>query len=97
MSAIVLFKGKGIDQKKREALVEAFRKADKNHDGRLSAEEVHGIYVSHGFEISLEEVKRMVEVADKDGSGMLTEKEFVDGTNSGELPVSRLFAPLSAK
>ena len=41
MSAIVLFSERKIrDRHKREALIEAFRKADKNGDGRLSVDEV---------------------------------------------------------
>ena len=37
-------------------LVEAFRKADKNGDGRLSTAEIHGIYLDHGVEVTMEEV-----------------------------------------
>jgi len=41
MSAIVLFNQQKIrDRHKREALVDAFRKADKNGDGKLSVDEV---------------------------------------------------------
>ena len=37
-------------------LVEAFRKADKNGDGRLSTAEIHGIYLDHGVDVTMEEV-----------------------------------------
>ena len=37
-------------------LVEAFRKADKNIDGRLSTEDIHGIYLDHGVDMTMEEV-----------------------------------------
>ena len=40
----------------REMLVEAFRKADKNGDGRLSTAEIHGIYLDHGVDVTMEEV-----------------------------------------
>ena len=40
----------------REMLVEAFRKADKNGDGRLSTAEIHGIYMDHGVDVTMEEV-----------------------------------------
>ena len=79
MSAIVLFNQQKIrDRHKRDALIDAFRRADKNGDGRLSVDEVYGIYVDHGVEVTREEVAKIVEAADKDGTGLLTEKEFVD-------------------
>ena len=36
--------------------MEAFRKADKNGDGRLSTAEIHGIYLDHGVDVTMEEV-----------------------------------------
>ena len=88
MSAIVLFNQQRIrDRHKRDALIEAFRKADTNKDGRLSAEEIHGIYLEHGVEVTLQEVREMVVKADKDGTGMLTEKEFIDSGTASEVRV----------
>ena len=93
MSAIVLFNQQRIrDRQKREQLAEAFRKADKNGDGRLSVEEIHGIYQAHGVEVTREDVQKIVEAADKDGTGLLTEKEFVNSQAVGE--VSSLFRVL---
>ena len=46
---------------------------------------MYGIYVDHGVEVSREEVQRMVEAADKDGTGLLTEKEFVNSPKAGEV------------
>ena len=86
MSAIVLFNQQRIrDRQKREQLAEAFRKADKNGDGRLSVEEIHGIYQAHGVEVTREDVQKIVEAADKDGTGLLTEKEFVNSQAVGEV------------
>ena len=88
MSAIVLFNQQRIrDRQKREQLAEAFRKADKNGDGRLSVEEIHGIYQAHGVEVTREDVQKIVEAADKDGTGLLTEKEFVNSQAVGEVSV----------
>ena len=85
MSAIVLFNQQRIrDRHKREALIEAFHKADKNGDGRLNVDEVLGIYLSHGVDVTREEVQKMVEAADKDGTGMLTEQEFLNSQRPGE-------------
>jgi hypothetical protein len=82
MSAIVLFNQQRIrDRQKREALVEAFHRADKNGDGRLSVDEVLSIYVEHGVDVTRDEVQRMVDAADKDGTGLLTQKEFVNSQN----------------
>ena len=45
MSAIVLFSERKIrDRHKKEALIEAFRKADKNEDGRLNDDEVRKLW-----------------------------------------------------
>lgn len=86
MSAIVLFNQQKIrDRHKREALAEAFRKADKNGDGRLNVDEVLGIYLDHGVEVTREEVQRMVTAADKDGTGQLTEQEFLNSSKPGEV------------
>jgi len=86
MSAIVLFNQQRIrDRHKREMLVEAFRKADKNGDGRLTTEEIHGIYLDHGVEVTMGEVQKMVDEADKDGTGLLTEKEFMQSSATEDL------------
>jgi Ca2+-binding EF-hand superfamily protein len=86
MSAIVLFNQQRIrDRHKREMLVEAFRKADKNGDGRLSTAEIHGIYLDHGVDVTMEEVQKMVDEADKDGTGLLTEKEFMQSSATEDL------------
>jgi len=85
MSAIVLFNQQRVrDRQKREQLTEAFRKADKNGDGRLSVEEIHGIYTAHGVDVSREDVQKIVDAADKDGTGLLTEKEFVNSQAVGD-------------
>ena len=86
MSAIVLFNQQRIrDRQKREQLAEAFRKADKNGDGRLSAEEIYGIYSAHGVDVTREDVQKIVDAADKDGTGLLTEKEFVNSQAVGDV------------
>ena len=92
MSAVVLFNKERVrDRQKREQLTEAFRKADKNGDGRLSVEEIHGIYTAHGVDVTREEVQKIVDAADKDGTGLLTEKEFVNSQAVGDVSWALLF------
>ena len=57
----------------------------KNGDGRLSVEEIHGIYLAHGVDVTLEDVQKIVDAADKDGTGLLTEKEFVNSQAVGDV------------
>ena len=35
-------------------------KADKNGDGRLSVEEIHGIYLAHGVDVTRDDVQKIV-------------------------------------
>ena len=39
------------DRQKRDSMIEAFRRADKNGDGRLSVDEIYAIYIEHGIEV----------------------------------------------
>ena len=57
----------------------------QNGDGRLSVEEIHGIYLAHGVHVTREEVQKIVDAADKDGTGLLTEKEFVNSQAVGDV------------
>ena len=40
------------DRQKRDSMIEAFRRADKNGDGRLSVDEIYAIYIEHGIEVT---------------------------------------------
>ena len=59
--------------------------------------EIHGIYIEHGVDVTLQEVQEMVKLADKDGTGMLTEKEFVESGAQEVSPSSiiLLYSPVS--
>ena len=67
----------------------------QNGDGRLSVEEIHGIYSAHGVDVTREEVQKIVDAADKDGTGLLTEKEFVYSQAVGD--VSEFLSATSLK
>merc|ERR1712141_471514 len=43
-----------------------------------------GIYTAHGVDVSREDVQKIVDAADKDGTGLLTEKEFVNSQAVGD-------------
>ncbi len=75
------------------SLMELCRKADKNGDGRLSVDEIHGIYLAHGVDVTREDVQKIVDSADKDGTGLLTEKEFVNSTAVGEVCILLYWPP----
>jgi len=44
-----------------------------------------GIYLEHGVDVSKEEVQKIFDAADKDGTGLLTEQEFVNSSKPGEV------------
>ena len=44
-----------------------------------------GIYLEHGVEVTRDEVQRIFDAADKDGTGLLTEQEFVNSSKPGEV------------
>ena len=69
-------------------------KGRKHKSLQMEQQEIHGIYIDHGVDVTFEEVQEMVKAADKDGTGMLTEKEFVE---SGAQEVSRLLAMSSKR
>ncbi len=47
--------------------------------------QVLGIYTEHGVEVTRDEVQRIFDAADKDGTGLLTEQEFVNSSKPGEV------------
>ena len=44
-----------------------------------------GIYTEHGVDVTRDEVQRIFDAADKDGTGLLTEQEFVNSSKPGEV------------
>merc|ERR1712018_386247 len=43
-----------------------------------------GIYLAHGVDVTRDDVQKIVDAADKDGTGLLTEKEFVNSQAVGD-------------
>ncbi|KAB2604512.1 calcium-binding protein CML23 [Pyrus ussuriensis x Pyrus communis] len=78
-------KGSGIGAAgSMEELKKIFNKFDKNGDGRISCDELRGIFGELGSETaSLEEVQRIMAEFDKDGDGHIDIAEFAEIINGG--------------
>ncbi|CAN6678975.1 unnamed protein product [Malus baccata var. baccata] len=67
-----------------EELKKVFDKFDKNGDGRISCDELRGVFGDLGSEtVSLEEVQRIMTEFDKDGDGHIDIEEFAEIINGG--------------
>lgn len=74
--AMFLMLKKSSDRRQREALEAAFKKADKNGDGFLSADEYYRILKDHGVDCSYDEIRNIMQIADKDHDGKISKEEF---------------------
>merc|ERR1712062_398635 len=75
--AMFLMLKKSSDRRQREALEAAFKKADVNGDGFLSADEYYRILKDHGIDCTYEEIMQIMQEADKDHDGKISREEFV--------------------
>lgn len=75
--AMFLMLKKSSDRRQREALEAAFKKADVNGDGFLSADEYYRILKDHGVDCSYEEIMHIMQIADKDHDGKISKEEFI--------------------
>ncbi|XP_059098211.1 calmodulin-4-like [Tigriopus californicus] len=75
--AMFLMLKKSSDRRQREALEEAFKRADVNGDGRLSVDEYYQILKEHGIECNREEIIQIMQIADKDHDGFISKEEFL--------------------
>lgn len=57
---------------------EAFRVADLNHNGLISADEIRYLMESRGFFISNNEARAVTKKFDRNGDGLITYPEFMD-------------------
>jgi len=88
--AMFLMLKKSSDRRQREALEAAFKKADKNGDGYLSADEYYRILKDHGVDCSYDEIMTIMQIADKDHDGKISKEEF-----TGEKPKAKDMDPES--
>jgi len=82
--AMFLMLKKSNDRRQREALEAAFKKADVNGDGYISADEYYRILKDHGIECTHEEILQIMQIADKDHDGKISKEEFVGGPSATE-------------
>jgi len=73
----VLMLKKSSDRKRRETLEAAFKKADKNGDGLLTADEYYTVLKEHGVECTYDEVMNIMAMADKNHDGKISKEEFL--------------------
>jgi len=84
--AMFLMLKKSSDRRQREALEAAFRRADANGDGYISADEYYTILKDHGVECTHEEILQIMQIADKDHDGKISKEEFIG--EAGASPTS---------
>ena len=84
---MILMLKKSADRRQREALEEAFKRADINGDGKLSVDEYSRIFTEHGVAITRDEIEHMINLADKDQDGFISKEEFLG--EEGETPPTR--------
>ncbi|KAL3626666.1 putative calcium-binding protein cml13 [Castilleja foliolosa] len=66
----------GLNQQKRQEIKEAFELFDTDGSGTIDAKELNVAMRALGFEMSEEEITRMIAEVDKDGSGAIDFDEF---------------------
>ncbi|KAL0448274.1 UNVERIFIED_CONTAM: Caltractin, partial [Sesamum latifolium] len=66
----------GLTQQKRQEIKEAFELFDTDGSGTIDAKELNVAMRALGFEMSEEEITRMIAEVDKDGSGAIDFDEF---------------------
>ncbi|PIN20023.1 Ca2+-binding protein (centrin/caltractin), EF-Hand superfamily protein [Handroanthus impetiginosus] len=66
----------GLTQQKKQEIKEAFELFDTDGSGTIDAKELNVAMRALGFEMSEEEINRMIAEVDKDGSGAIDFDEF---------------------
>jgi calmodulin len=71
------FYGDGEEPSAEAELLEAFRIFDRNGDGFITEEELRQALLNLGERLTGEQIKDMLNAADKDGNGLIDYSEFV--------------------
>lgn len=69
--------GKICESDGEEELREAFKVFDKNGDGKISAEELLGVFLAMGDVCTIEDCNRMIGGVDSDGDGLVCFDDFL--------------------
>ncbi|AES70464.2 putative parvalbumin [Medicago truncatula] len=75
--------GNGTIDFTEEDFIISFPKPDKDHNGFVSASELHYYLTNHGTKVTKEEVDEYVREADVDGDGQINFEEFVKAVTMG--------------
>eukprot|EP00090_Calanus_glacialis_P034359 TRINITY_DN5764_c0_g1_i1.p2 TRINITY_DN5764_c0_g1~~TRINITY_DN5764_c0_g1_i1.p2 ORF type:complete len:172 (-),score=70.32 TRINITY_DN5764_c0_g1_i1:84-599(-) len=73
----IIFYHPRLGEKRSKIMEEAFRRADRDGNGRITVEEIMTVFKENGVSCSKEEIETIFISADKDGSGQLNIKEFI--------------------
>jgi len=77
-SSSILLLQRANNKRERKMLSDAFKKADKNGDGKLSYEEYWHVIQKSRINITEEEFQEIMKIKDTDGDGTISIKEFLN-------------------
>ena len=74
----------------QRAMMEAFKAIDADGDGELTADEIYQALAKNDTNVSLERIHEIMEKADKDHNGTISQQEYMDAVAEDILPPSWL-------
>eukprot|EP00605_Chrysophyceae_sp_TOSAG23-4_P000219 GSChrysophyteH1.ASY1.ANO1.256.1 assembled CDS len=83
MKRKLLLEHAGKKHESLDSLLQIFRMLDRNGDGYVTADELTGLISTRGSSLSPQQARRIVDVADKDHNGSISESEFIELLTSG--------------
>ena len=63
----------------RDAVMDVFRSVDTNNSGKLSKQELHSAVYQLGYDLSSSQLGMIMSFFDRNGDGMVSYREFIDG------------------
>ena len=74
----------------QRAMLEAFKAIDADGDGELTADEIYQALAKNDANVNLERIHEIMEKADKDHNGTISQQEYMDAVAEDLLPPSWL-------